>query len=1406
MYIENKKMEDMIMVSKYYLGLDIGTSSIGWACTDENYNILNFNRKATWGARLFPEGKTAAERRAFRTTQRRNMRKKQRLNILREFFADEINNIDPTFYIRMDESNLYLEDKSTNAKSVLFNQRDFTDKDYFSKYPTIYHLRAELCDSKEPHDIRLVYLALHHILKHRGHFLIEGEINSIDDIKLTDLITSLEDAVDILFNNHLKIIANDKFESALKTKDTISNKKKKLQNLISVCERDNADNKTLRENIAGMLAGSTVDLSELFNDENLKEADKSKFTFKKSYDTDEPILRDILNDRMTLIDTGKLIYDWAILQELLSGFNSISKAKVSYYNEHAEDLAILKKLVRELLGKEKYITFFKSKTSNNYSSYIKNYSEDTVEKFYSCLKKELFEPHAECIKKNYPKLYERYEKKILLPIQKNKDNSLIPYQIHKLELVKILENASTYLPFLNNKDEYGSIKDKIISLLTFRIPYYVGPLNQHSKFAWIEKKPGATGPIYPWNFDKIVDKNASAQNFIIKMIGHCSYLPTEKVIPKNSIIYQKFILLNELNNIKIDGDKLSYDAKKYLLNHSFKYNRPTRAKKLLEILVTAKKLPNKYLEHPELVTGIDGEVKGNMYSYNAFKNIWNIHEENDLSYNQQQLADNIIRYITLFGEDRNLLKNQLKNILTHKFTEQEVKDICNLRFKDWGNLSLKFLTEIKANIEGERLSILEALEKLPLNLMELLGTYPDYLEKINELNKDYYKSKSIEDIINDSYTSPAVKKSIRQTIHIIKELTKIMGGAPTKVFLEMARGGGDSGRTIKRKQQLQNLYEACKNDVKEYNANVLGEIDTEDERKLNSDKLFLYYLQMGKCMYTGEIIEITELQNYDIDHIYPQSAVKDDSLDNRVLVKGQVNKYKSDNYPLPATIRDNQKVRALWGVLLKNKLMTQEKYNRLIRATRFTEEELVGFISRQLVETRQSTKVFADLIKQIYPNTELVYVKAGNVNEFRQGVNDLEYGTPKEIDGIKVRELREKDNEFLKIRDLNNIHHAKDAYLNIIVGNVYSTKFTKNPRNFIKTQLQDNNDNITNTKKLGYSLRQMYTSRVNNAWEPSILINGEIHEGTMAIIKKYMRRNNVQITRAAFEETGKFFKLNILPKGKGQVEIKGSGPLSNIKKYGGYNQASTAYFYIVNYKEGKKNLTSVECVLLKDTANIKSIEDLTNYFIQKNQDSKIDTKSVRILVPKLLINSIFEENKYRTFLTGRTGNQIILRNNIELCIEYKYERYIKSIFKICQSESFISRKKNKNDEILAKYVDNMLKRYGISAEINIEVFDYLASKLNTPPYSVRYAKKYEDLMALKDKFIKIDVPSQCYIISKLLGLFKDSASEVKLDLLDSTKDFNNERESKKIGKRTNLALVFQSITGLYEKKVKIGEL
>lgn len=81
----------------YYIGLDIGTNSVGWAVTYPNYSIANFNKKSMWGVRKFEAASTAEDTRLARTARRRLDRRKDRLNFLQEVFEETINKTDPNF-------------------------------------------------------------------------------------------------------------------------------------------------------------------------------------------------------------------------------------------------------------------------------------------------------------------------------------------------------------------------------------------------------------------------------------------------------------------------------------------------------------------------------------------------------------------------------------------------------------------------------------------------------------------------------------------------------------------------------------------------------------------------------------------------------------------------------------------------------------------------------------------------------------------------------------------------------------------------------------------------------------------------------------------------------------------------------------------------------------------------------------------------------------------------------------------------------------------------------------------------------------------------------------------------------------------------------------------------------------
>ena len=78
--------------------------------------------------------------------------------------------------------------------------------------------------------------------------------------------------------------------------------------------------------------------------------------------------------------------------------------------------------------------------------------------------------------------------------------------------------------------------DKVVSIFRYKLPYYVGPLNKKSDFAWISRK---AGKITPWNYKVMIDEDAS-ENSLSKDDNKCTYCQG-RCLPKDSLCYQKFM-------------------------------------------------------------------------------------------------------------------------------------------------------------------------------------------------------------------------------------------------------------------------------------------------------------------------------------------------------------------------------------------------------------------------------------------------------------------------------------------------------------------------------------------------------------------------------------------------------------------------------------------------------------------------------------------------------------------------------------------------------------------------------------------------------------------------------------------------------------------------------------------------
>lgn len=804
----------------YYVGLDIGTNSVGWAVTDSQYNILKCNGKRMWGIRLFEEAKTAKERRMKRTNRRRLTRRKQRIDLLQELFAPEMQKVDPTFFIRMNESRLYLEDKTVREKFPLFIEKTYTDVEYYRQYPTIYHLRKELMEKKDPHDIRLVYLACHHILKNRGHFLIDGELSDAKDLSV--ICRQMLDALNDFTAGELEIKDMVRLENILK--DNTVPKSIKAKNILALLAYETCEDKE-RENIckkradqlSKLLAGNKGDIRKIFNEE-MEDLENPGFKFSdaKYEESILPELEEKYPDEAAIVQKIKTVYDWSVLVAILNGENYLSYAKVKAFEKHGKNLRILKKLISVYCKPEVYRQFFGSPSGKkiNYANYVGSYQKNghvltakkckTEEEFYKELKSilETMQPEAQDAE-IVSTFMQETENHTLLPLLRSKDNGVIPNQVHVQELELILKNAEEYLPFLKQTDAYGSVADKIISIAKFRIPYYVGPLStRHAECgsnAWMVRKQ--EGRIYPWNFEEMVDCEKSNEQFIRRMTNKCTYLVGEDVLPKNSLLYAKFMVLNELNNLKVRGKKISVADKQAIYNDLFCHNARVTGKKLLQYLQKG---------DPELtaedLSGFDENFKASLTAYLDFKK--QILQERIEEEKWQQIVEEVIKWKTIYGDDAKMLRHTIQSVYPDVFNEKDLKKICTFRYSGWGNFSEKFLNGIEgADREtGEIFTLIGALWNTNYNLMQLLSKQFTFAEKIAEYNAD--KEGHIEHItyastVENLIVSPANKRAIWQTMQIMEEIRKVMKAEPEKIFVEMARGGEkEKTRKISRKARL----------------------------------------------------------------------------------------------------------------------------------------------------------------------------------------------------------------------------------------------------------------------------------------------------------------------------------------------------------------------------------------------------------------------------------------------------------------------------------------------------------------------------------------------------------------------------------------------------------------------------
>ena len=389
----------------------------------------------------------------------------------------------------------------------------------------------------------------------------------------------------------------------------------------------------------------------------------------------------------------------------------------------------------------------------------------------------------------------------------------------------------------------------------------------------------------------------------------------------------------------------------------------------------------------------------------------------------------------------------------------------------------------------------------------------------------------------------------------------------------------------------------------------------------------------------------------------------------------------------------------------------------------------------------------------MYDQSEIVYVKAKAVSDFRK------------------EHLR-----YVKVRDLNDYHHAKDAYQNIVVGNVYHTKFTGNPLRWLKE----------NPGKK-YSLNQMFCY--------DQIVNGEVvwkrgKDGSIRCVEETLSRNDILFTRYAFCNKGGLFDQTIAGAPKDKEKAKGLVPLKkgmDPKKYGGYTSVTPSHFMLVA-SEGKKEkeIRTIETVPLYRKKEFESNPELLLQYCREFYG----LKNPRILIPCIKKNARLVINGFPMHLKGSTGKQLILQGAVQLCLDPDSVIYLKKVTKYLE-ENTVRRDK--------RTLLDVRQETGITGDANIGLYDLFLNKLSNTIYRYRPANPKKALTEGRDKFIVLDLPEQCVVLGEILQLFQCRPLTGNLTLIGGSANSGKVQIGKEISNCDSVKLVSQSVTGVYEQ-------
>ncbi len=597
--------------------------------------------------------------------------------------------------------------------------------------------------------------------------------------------------------------------------------------------------------------------------------------------------------------------------------------------------------------------------SSSYANGL-NYNAKQLEKYYPCeIQKERLSANGKY----------RGQTQIVIDDERIDLSNVFTTGAYRKEILTIFNTQKKFYDKLT--DDFC---DEYMILFNRKRKYYEGPGNEKSRtdYGIYTTKIGEDGEF------------VTEKNIFEKLIGKCSVYENELRAAAASYTAQEYNLLNDLNNLTINGRKLLEDEKKKIVEIVKTSNSINMRKIIAEAM--SESIEEFYGAR---IDKSEKEIFHKFEAYNKMRKALAEINKDIQDFSRTELDE--IGYILTINTDKEAILEAFNNS-DMQLSDDIINCLYDVRkrngalFSKWQSFSIKIMLEL-----------IPVMYEQPKEQMTILTEMGFRSGKANDFKGVKYIPI---DAVSDEIYNPVVRRSVRISLKILNAVLKKYKELD-EVVIEMPRDR-NSDEQKKRLNDMQHMNEKEMDYIKkklltDYNIGV-SSVDFSRQKQL-SLKLKLWNEQDGYCLYSGKMMDPNDIINhpdlFEIDHIIPRSISFDDSRNNKVLVYRSENQKKGNQTPYYYLTHSSgawtfEQFKAKVIELSKKKeyrIPRKKVYNLLFSEDITKMDVLKGFINRNINDTSYASRVVLNTVQSFFrandTDTKVKVIKGSYTHQMR---------------------------------------------------------------------------------------------------------------------------------------------------------------------------------------------------------------------------------------------------------------------------------------------------------------------------------------------------------------------------------------------------------------------------------------